>query len=275
MVRAFYGTASALVDLTPIAGAVRDHQAPTVAAVLGTLAFLAAAAAQLFGLRTVLAEPSRPANRGALLLTISWLVAILGFGIFWNNSDDQFYFQLAPVFGILAGRIGGRRGRATMFVLALSLAGLLWNVIDVGSNRVLYPRHERMALLEREVSGACLVVYPGFDEPELLLTMSRRAASVERLPITQLAVRYPVAEGMRTLRDRIAGCLQGGGRVVLVDLFDTPPRRNPWKFLERLGYGHPAVQSALEGLPLEPASREVGPFEVRTLNSPFPSPAPP
>jgi hypothetical protein len=279
-IRAFYGTASALVDLTPIAGAVRDHQAPSAAAVLGALAFLAAATAQLYGLRAVLAEPSRAANRGALLLAISWLAAILGFGIFWNNSDDQFYFQMAPVFGILAGRMtGGRWSRATAAVLTLSFAGLLWNLVDVGSNRVLYPRHERMALLEREVEGACLVVYPGFDEPELLLTMSRRAASVERLSLTQLAVRFPAAEGMRNLRDRITGCLQSGGRVVLIDLFDTPPRRNPWKFLERLGYDYPAVQRALEGLPVEPASREVGTFRVRTvqsrLSSPSPSPTPP
>lgn len=281
VVRAFYGTASALVDLTPIAGAVRDHQAPLAAAVLGALAFLAAAAALFAGLRTVIAEPSAPANRGALVLTISWLAAILGFGIFWNNSDDQFYFQMAPVFGVLAGRmtggLGGRRSRAAAVFLSLSLAGLLWNLVDVGSSRVLYPRQERMALLEREVNGACLVVYPGFDEPELLLTMSRRTAAVERLALTQLAVRFPAAEGMRTLRSRITGCLQGGGRVVLVDLFDTPPRRNPWKFLERLGYDYPAVHRSLEGLPVEPTSREVGPFRVRKveLSSPFPSPAPP
>jgi hypothetical protein len=254
-IRALYGTASALVDLTPLAATVRDHQAPTLGAVLGTLAFLAAAAALL----------SRLPSRGALLLTISWLAAILGFGIFWNNSDDQFYFQMAPVFGVLAAGVTGRRSRMSSAFLILSLAGLLWNLYDVGSHRVLYPRQERMALLDREVKGACLVVYPGFDEPELLLKMSRPSAYVAQLSLTHLSVLYPADEGMRTLRNRIETCHRSGGRVVLLDLFDLPPHRNPWKFLQRLGYDHAGIERALEDLPVDRISRKVGPFTVRTL----------
>jgi hypothetical protein len=261
VVRACYGMASALVDLTPIAAAVRDRQAPSPEAVLGLLVFLAAFAALFHGLWTALREPARPANRDALLLTLSWLVAILGFGIFWNNSDDQFYFQMAPAFGVLAARTTARRSRAIGILLALSCAGLLWNLIDVGSHRVLYPRQDRMALLEREARGACLVVYPGFDEPELLLAMSQ-PATADRLAITQLAIRYPANEGMRVLKGRIESCLDGGGRVVLIDLFDTPSERSPWKFLRRLGYDHATVERTLERLPVEKASRRVGPFMV-------------
>ncbi len=265
VVRACYGMASALVDLTPIAAAVRDRQAPSLEAVLGLLAFVAASVALLYGLWTALREPARPANRGALLLTLSWLVAILGFGIFWSNSDDQFYFQMAPAFGALAARMTARQSRTIGILLGLSCAGLLWNLIDVGSHRVLYPRQERMALLEREARGACLVVYPGFDEPELLLAMSRPAA--DRLAITQLAIRYPADEGMRVLKSRIESCLDAGGRVVLVDLFDTPPERNPWKFLRRLGYDHATIERTLERLPVERSSRRVGPFTVRKVHS--------
>ncbi len=249
VVRAGYGAASALVDLTPLAAAVRDRLPPTPAAVLGALAFLAAGAALFHGLRK--------AERSTLLLTVAWLAAILGFGVFWNNSDDQFYFQLAPVFGALAARITGKR------FLALSLAGLLWNVIDVTSHRVLYPRWERMAMLEREVRGACLVVYPGFDEPELLLRMSALAAPIDQMAITRLAVEYPYEEGMRVLIEEIQGCSAHGGRVVLIDIFDTPPDRNPWKFLRRLGYDHAAVERDLERLPVDRTSRSSGPFTVR------------
>lgn len=255
-VRAVYGTASALVDLIPVAAAIRDRQAPTPAAILGCLAFLASSAALLHGLRNVLGDPTKPANRGALLLTASWLVAILGFGVFWNNSDDQFYFQLAPVFGALAARMTWRR------FLALSLAGLLWNLADATSRRILYPRGERMALLEGEVRGACLVVYPGFDEAELLLTMSLSAASTHRIAMTRLATSYPYEEGMRSLTGSIERCVSGGGRVVLIDIFDTPPDRNPWKFLRRLGYDHVAVERRLQRLPMERTSRRVGPFIV-------------
>ena len=255
--RAVFGAASALVDLIPAAAAVRDRQAPTLAAVLGFLAFLAAAAALLHGLRNVLRAPWRPAEGGALLLTVAWLVPILGFGVFWSNSDDQFYFQLAPVFGALAARITGRR------FLALSLAGLLWNLVDVTSHRILYPRGERMALLEREVRGACLVVYPGFDEPELLLRMSRSARSIDQMSMTRLAVEHPYEEGMKNLVGRIDDCSARGGRIVLIDMFDTPRDQKPWKFLRRLGYDHAVVERSLKRLPVERTSRRVGPFTVR------------
>lgn len=259
--RAVYGSASALVDLIPAAAAVRDRQAPTPAAILGLLAFLAASAALLHGLRNVLRHPAKPANRGTLLLTAGWLAAILGFGVFWNNSDDQFYFQLAPVFGALAARVTGRR------LLALSVAGLLWNVADVTSHRILYPRWERMALLEREVRGACLVVYPGFDEPELLLRMSPAAGPIDQMAMTRLAVQYPYEDGMRSLAGRIDRCSAGGGRVVMIDIFDTPPDRNPWKFLRRLGYDHAVVERSLKRLPVERTSRRVGPFTIREFRA--------
>jgi Dolichyl-phosphate-mannose-protein mannosyltransferase len=260
--RALYGTASALVDLSPAVAAVRDRQAPSPGVILGVLAFLAAAAALLYGLATALREPSNPASHGALVLTVAWLVAILGFGIVWNNSDDQFYFQMAPAFGALAARIPGRRGRAAAVFLSLSLAGLLWNLIDVSSRRVLYPRWERMGLLAKEMRGACLIVYPGFDEPEMLLQLSRSADSMPQISVTHLASRYPATEGIRILTDDIERCLDAGRRVVLIDIFDTPPDRNPWKFLRRVGYDRREIERSLERLPLERTSRRLGPFTV-------------
>ncbi len=261
VLRAFYGTASSLVDLSPAAAAVRDRQPPSLGVVLGVMAFLAASAALLYGLRTALREPSNSANRGILLITSAWLVAILGFGFFWNNSDDQFYFQMAPAFGALAARIPLRRGRAGVFIV-LSASGLLWNLVDVSAHRVFYPRRERMALLEKEVRGACLVVYPGFDEPEMLLRLSRPAKAVPQISLTYLASRYPADEGIERLRDDIERCRSAGRRVVLIDVFDTPPDRNPWKFLRRLGYDRREIERSLERIPLERASRRLGPFTV-------------
>jgi hypothetical protein len=268
IVRAVYGAASALVDLTPVAAAVRDHEVPSLRVVLGGLAFLAAGGAMLAGLGTAF-RGREEADRGALLIVAAWLAAILGFGIFWNNSDDQFYFQLAPAFAALAARMTARRGRGLAIVLALSLAGLLWNLLDVASERVFYPRKERMALLEREVRGACLAVVPGFDEAELLLAMSQSGPMrAGRTSIANLAVGFPPAEGLGLLHRRIERCLDAGGRVVLIDLYDTPPERNPWKYLRRLGYDHATVERSLADLPFESASRRVGPFTVRTAGLP-------
>ena len=61
--------------------------------------------------------------------------------------------------------------------------------------------------------------------------------------------------------------MQSRGRVVLIDIFDQPPLRNPWKFLQRLGYDQTAVHGALAGLPLAPQSRRIGPFTLREVSS--------
>jgi hypothetical protein len=270
--RALYGAASALVDLAPAVAVWRDRQPLGFEAVLRCAAFLAATAALLHGLRTAIRSPGEPANRGALLLTIAWLVAVLGFGIFWNNSDDQFYFQLAVVFGALAARLPLRRGRAAAALVALSCAGLLYNLADVTNRRVLYPRQERIALLEREVRGACLVLYPGFDEAELLLQMAD-LGGVERLPVTDVAVHHPPEQGLKVVATAIQECLAAGGRVEIVDVFDTAPERNPWKFLRRLGYERTALVAELRAFPLDPVSRRVGPFTLRSITPPAGTPA--
>ena len=263
-IRAVYGIAGALVDLGPVAATVRDGTALSVAVMCSALAFLAAAGVMLRGLWTALSAPSQSSNRGVLLLASAWTAAILGFGIFWNNSDDQFYFQMAPIFAVLAARIPLHRNGTSAAVLALSLAGLLWNLSDVTVQRVFYPRQERLALVERETASACLVLYPGFDEAELLLQLSRPSAP-ELLSLTEIAVRWPVQQGLQVLQDHIDACRASGGRIVLIDLFDQPPQRNPWKFLQRLGYEHAAVASMLETLPTARESRYLGPFTVRSV----------
>ena len=57
-------------------------------------------------------------------------------------------------------------------------------------------------------------------------------------------------------------CVRTGGRVVLINLDDRPPREAPWKFLAALGYPPERVRAALAVLPLAPP-RTAGPFTFR------------
>jgi hypothetical protein len=182
---------------------------------------------------------------------------VLAFGIFWNNSDDQFYVQLAVAFGALAARLPVRQGA----VLVLSLAALLWNGIDLGQRRIFYPRQERLALIEKELGGAGLLVYPGYDEMGVLLALDRVVPAVS---LTGYAVNSPLEEGMGALAAAIEETLAQGRPVALVDVVDVPPNRNPWKFLRRLGYEHARVVEALKRFPMDPPQK-VGPFTARWI----------
>ena len=100
--RAGYGAASALVDLQPLAAAVRDRVAPSAGAVLGGVACLAALAAMASALGSCLRARAPAPWRRVGWLALCWLAPILAFGFLWSNSDDQFFFQLAPILGLLA-----------------------------------------------------------------------------------------------------------------------------------------------------------------------------
>jgi len=262
-VRGLYGAACALVDLAPAVATIRDRQPVGWQTVWSLAAFAAAGVVLLCGLAVCRRAPKEPANRNALLVTAVWLLAVLSFGILWDNSDDQFYFQLAAVFGALAARIPRQKGVAA--VLVLSAFALLWNGVDLASRRIFYPRHERLNLLRTGLRDACLVVYPGHEDLAVLLTLSQSEPPVPRLALTSLAVSQPLEEGRRDLSAAIEACVSQGRPVALVDLYDTPADKNPWKFLRRLGYERSSLLATLERFPVDAESQPLGPFTLRWI----------
>jgi hypothetical protein len=271
--RALYGSGSALVDLAPAVAAVRDRGEPARAAGIG-LAWLLGAAALGGGLAGALAR-RQPADRAALLLQAIWWPAVLGFGLYWNNSDDQFYFQLAVAFGALAARLPAwlpERGRAARLLLGCGAAALAWNAADLAARFLLYPRAEWTAALTRELEGACLVVVPGWDDASNLLALAGGPGGEERLPLAELAVAMPAGRGLPRLAAEARRCLAAGRRVDLVEVYDSPPQAPPWRFLRQLGYERGAVERALDGTGgmVDRAPRRAGPFRVRSLRPPAP-----
>jgi hypothetical protein len=261
--RTFYGAASAAVDLAPAVAAARDDGAPGRAALIA-VAWLLAAAALGGGLWHALRRRAEPAARGALLLQAVWWPAILGFGLYWNDSAGQFFFQLAVAFAALVARLPAR-GRGAPLLLLCSAAALAWNAADVLHRFILYPRAALTATLAREVEGACLIVVPGYDDAAVLLALAGPEVPVRRLSLTELAVAQPPQEGLRRLAAAAGQCLASGRRVDLVDVVDAPPLQAPWKFLGGLGYDRRAVRRALAPFPMEPHARRAGPFSLRSL----------
>jgi hypothetical protein len=195
-----------------------------------------------------------------LLQWVFW-PPVLAFGWSWDNSDDQFYVQLAVALGALAAGFGRRR----RVVLGLAVVALVWNVADVAARRVLYPRSALETQLRREAAGSRLVVVPGYDAAAVLLTLDPRPGDPPVVSLATLAAGEEAEAGYARLAARIRSVLADGGRVVLIDLYDVPPQRNPWKHLERLGYTRAELHRALAAFPVEPGSRRAGPFRVRAI----------
>lgn len=270
--RTLYGAASAAVDLALAVAAARDDGAPGRAAPIA-IAWLLAAAALGGGFWHALRRRAEPAAHDVLLLQAVWWPAILGFGLYWNDSAGQFFFQLAVPFAALAARLPAR-GRGAPLLLLCSAAALAWNAADVLHRFILYPRAALTAALAREVEGACLIVVPGYDDAAVLLALAGRDVPARRLSLTDLAVAQPPQEGLRRLAAAAGQCLAAGRRVDLVDVVDAPPRQAPWKFLGGLGYDRRAVRRALAPFPMDPHARRAGPFSLRSLRPGPPRPEP-
>ena len=118
-------------------------------------------------------------------------------------------------------------------------------------------------MIERELGEAGLIVYPGFDEMEVLLAL-KPVAPV--LSMTGYSVRFPPEEGLQDLSATIRDSLREGRSVAIVDIVGVSPSRPPWKFLKRMGYGHARVVDVLGSFALERAER-VGPFTVRWITA--------
>lgn len=266
--RAIYGTANVVVDLAPTVEAVRDQgsfpawSAGAVGASLASVALLGGGAVRLWGSR------DRSGRRAAFLVATAWCAAVLAFGVYWNNSDDQFYFQLAVPMGMLAAAVPAGSPGGGRWIAAAGAAALAWNVGAAVQGSVLYPRGDRVAALGAAVEGAGLVVYPGHGEVGRLLYFVDRDLYGESLSVMSLAQERRPDEGLRDLEVRVRGELSAGRPVHVIDVFDVPPLQLPWKALAELGYPQEEVAAVLGRFPRRPGPAEASPFTVGVLQPP-------
>jgi hypothetical protein len=120
-------------------------------------------------------------------------------------------------------------------------------------------------MIERELGEAGLIVFPGFDEMEVLLALKPVAPVVS---MTSYSVRFPPEEGLKNLSSTIRETLREGRAIAIVDIVDISPSRPPWKFLKRMGYDHAKVVDTLDSFALERPPERVGPFTMRWIRPP-------
>lgn len=263
--RAVYGAVSAVVDISPAYAVVRDGTAWNVAAALS----LVATALALGCLLSMLLRVVRVRNQSlehllTVVIIVGWGVGILAFGMYWNNSDDQFFFQLAVPVGMLVAMHRPWNGRLPTLAAIGSLA-LFWNLQDFSRNYVLYPRDERIAMLENSTRDAGLIIIPGWDEVDHLFYFVDIEGSPQRISIAEIAAQAEPEEGFAGLSNLISTTLDVGERVDIVSVFDVSSSQNPWSFLRAAGYSRERVEEEIARFPVEERSRQVGPFTIRSI----------
>jgi hypothetical protein len=201
----------------------------------------------------------------ALRVAIGIAGAVVLFGLYWNNSDDQFFFQLSAAVGMLTAAVPPWHSRVPKVALMVSLTVLAWNLFDTTTRCVLYPREERIQLLGTALDGADLVILPGQEEVDHLLYFVDKTTTGERLSLTHLMARYEANEGLEVLGSRVEEVISGGGRVDVVGVFDSNLGAQPWRALSAAGYGADRIRDLFGRYDID--VRQVGPFTVGTIST--------
>lgn len=266
MARTVYGSASALVDLAPFVQLFRDNELIRLSPILGLLALLTALTVLARLLFRVIVTRHERSSAVVLLLLLAWLLAVLPFALYWNNSDDQFYFQLAIPLAVLVTTSRLKKRPASLAVAVLSGLVLLWNTADLVDRYIRYPRAERVAVLQSIVADAGLVIFPGQDEVGQLLFFVTGWDRERGVSLMSLATKYNPEDGLSILERRVRETLGSGQHVTVVSIYDTPPQASPWKDLRSLGYEHSLIEGFFQKFPVERTTKWVGPFSVRSIS---------
>ena len=262
VLRASYGSVTALIDIASVAHVLHDSGAWTPRLVL-TAGICLASLVLVAVLVSHFVRQQGSAFPHRLALVIGWTIGVIIFAIYWDNSDDQFYFQLCVPLAIVAGVATAR----TRVIPALSLGLILgWNIVATVIPYVTYPRARNVAALARVYHNATVTVVPGEDEIATLTNFVALEPGHQWLFITTLAEHHAAADGLRLMRDSLTSVLQRGGTVSMIAVIDASADGNPWKYLQSLGYSPFVVRSTLLNLGRTCEAR-LGPWHVHSLTA--------
>lgn len=261
--RSVFGLLSSVVDLTPVSGFVRRGTGSLAVALMFLLACVVAIGLLAFAAQKAWRSRTKQ-SLGVLLCVLGMGVPILAFGAFWNNSDDQFYFQIAPALACVA-IVGLRETPRLGLSLALISIPFGVNTYDLAANYVSYPRAELLTRLGGALGGATLIIAPGMDEVSHLIYYLPEAQG-RVVFVSALADRLNPEEGLRVLRDTVDAVILGGGIVASVNIGSAGPSQQPWPMLSTLGYEWSAVAELMHSHTTTRRIRVSGTISVELLS---------
>jgi hypothetical protein len=278
------GAGAGTLGKAALRGGTLEYVPNAPLAALGAAVLLATAAA----LGALLAWMWRRRREELVLLTAWWVAGYLVFNLFWDNSDDQFWFAILPPLWLCAARALGlasasqaapsgtaaERGAGTRalaagvaFLLAANTAFVVapLTCVDLEGARAAH----------RDLSSPGMVeIYPGWDRVTHLFTPADDE-HVRRIALLDVALqRDPQGARMEDLPGIVEEALRDGRRVVVARLYDRDRFPDPWEHLDRLDWPRARISALLERFPAREVARIDG-LVFRELSLPAASSAEP
>lgn len=191
-------------------------------------------------------------------VALMWMVAYYGFNFFWDDSSDQFWFQILPPLWLLlalfaqtgadrmaAANTGWVRqpGLLLLFVLAPTL--LLANTLQEVAPKAFQDMEGYAAQHRAMLREGDLEIIPGWDDVRWigLDNSFPRIKQVNLMTVAMLPKTSP--DYISQLFPEIEAQLQKGGRVIIARVFDKDEDPRPWDQLRKLGWSRDRLQQQL------------------------------
>ena len=174
-------------------------------------------------------------------LGLIWIASFYVFNFFWDDSSDQFWFQLLPVIWLFfalfvsESKVAVSRYR---FALMALLVPVLWvfNFAQEVMPRTFVDLPGLAAQHDKLLRSGDLEVFPGWDDIRWIQGPGG-GLDVTQVSLMQGALnakREP--EVLERLAARIEAHLRSGQRVLIARVYDLDREARPWDQLRKLGW---------------------------------------
>ncbi|MCW9014609.1 MAG: hypothetical protein OQL06_12570 [Gammaproteobacteria bacterium] len=201
-------------------------------------------------------------NRHFRLIQYSliWVASFLVFNFYWNDSSDQFWFQILPVLWIMIlimlglteysednkilNNFSHKSVQAVLPAFACLL--LVMNSLNVMSPLTFENIEEKYKLHKSLIQENDMEIFTGWDNMQWMVT-DESFPKHERLMLMELALETNKDSViMKNLPTLIKSHLKNGHRVIVSRLFEKDHEVRPWDNLRKAGWPRSRIISLLE-----------------------------
>jgi hypothetical protein len=190
-----------------------------------------------------------------IFLTI-WILSYLPFNFFWNNSDDQFWFQITPAFWSFLSlpfriyyqkKVDLKRAFYISSIILIILVIMINNFVYVVLPRSQFDTKCFAHKLSEYLSSNSILIWPGNDRwgPVIYFAENYRREtgnSFKTLSLISFAEKGAKSE---TIIQTIHDFLSRGQRCFLLRIIEPDDECIPWGELRQIGWDRNSLVSAL------------------------------
>jgi len=181
------------------------------------------------------------------IFLLIWILSFLPFNFYWNNSDDQFWFQILPAFwSFLAIPLSIFYQRKESLKKTLYMSTIIIFILFIIINNIVYavlPRYQfntkHLAYkLSEYLPNNSVLIWPGNDRWGPVISFAKNYAEergqlFESLSLVSLASKHPSPD---SLTKTIHNFLSKGYHVFLLRIIKPDDECVPWAELREKGW---------------------------------------